>query len=304
MTSDRSAVGLIGLGMMGRLMAEALVERDSSVIAVDPSPEAQQWARNHAIDIEASPRLLADRVDICLLSLPGPDQVRETVAGRDGILEGNRAKVIVDLTTSQPETTRELAKTCAGNGVELIDAPVLGRPRSVGEWMLPVGGDQAALERARPTLEAFAAAIHHVGPVGSGHAVKLLNMLMFGAINAATAEALTLSSRVGVDPRVFCEVLLQSKAATVSGLFREIAPKIAQREFSPIFTVDLLSKDVRLAVEMCEAEGAPPVLGSLVKLLNELALAQGLGQRDTSAIALVFDLLSSPDRSEDDAADA
>jgi 3-hydroxyisobutyrate dehydrogenase-like beta-hydroxyacid dehydrogenase len=197
--------------------------------------------------------------------------------------------VIADTSTVDPMSTQKMAALAAAKSVGYIDAPVLGRPQGCGNWTLPVGGDVAALEKARPVLEKVAKRVELVGPPGSGNVVKLLNNLMFGAINAVTAEVMALCAKVGMSPRVMFDLIAGSGAATVSNLFKELGPKMLQRDYSPLFAVDLLYKDNMLALEMAKAYRAPLPLSSATQLLNEMARAKALGTEDTSALVKVYE---------------
>jgi 3-hydroxyisobutyrate dehydrogenase/2-hydroxy-3-oxopropionate reductase len=193
--------------------------------------------------------------------------------------------VIVDQSTVDPATSRKLAELAARRKVGYLDAPVLGRPAMVGKWSLPVGGSAADLDKCKSVLSVLAANVFHIGPSGAGTQVKLLNQLMFGAINAMTAEMMAISERVGIPPKLLYETITASQAGTVSNLFRELGARIANDDYeNPTFSVDLLIKDVRLAVEMAKDHSAPPIMARSVELLNEIARAQGLGKLDTSAM--------------------
>ena len=119
---------------------------------------------------------------------PGPVQIVECVAGPTGLLQTARpGQIIVDMSTVDPGTTQRMATLAREKGVGYVDAPVLGRPARVGKWALPVGGRPEDLERCRPILEVIAAKVMHIGESGSGNKIKLLNQMMFSAINAMTA---------------------------------------------------------------------------------------------------------------------
>jgi 3-hydroxyisobutyrate dehydrogenase/2-hydroxy-3-oxopropionate reductase len=166
-----------------------------------------------------------------------------------------------------------------------VDAPVLGRPATVGKWALPAGGRPEDIDRCRPVLKLFAAHVPHVGPPGAGHKIKLLNQMMFGAINAMTAEMMAVAERIGIPPKLLFDTITLSQAGTVSNLFKELGGRVAEERYDdPTFTVDLLIKDVALGVKMAKEGGAPPILGRSVELINEIARAQGLGSSDTSAM--------------------
>lgn len=130
--------------------------------------------------------------------------------------------------------------------------------------------------------------IRHVGASGAGHAVKLLNNLMFGAINAITAEIFSIASSVGVSAEELYKTVADSGAATVSPLFRQLGPKIISGEYSPTFTVDLLHKDTALAMQMARQAEAYPMVGTMVETLHGLARTAGYGKEDTSAVFKLY----------------
>jgi len=192
---------------------------------------------------------------------------------------------MVDLATSDPNATRAMAGQLEEKRIHYLDAPILGRPGTVGRWTLPVGGNPGALEAVRPVLADLAANIIHLGGSGQGHTAKLLNQLMFGAINAVTAEMMALAGRVGLDRGRLFELISGSQAATVSGLFLELGRRVSEDHYQdPTFTIDLLQKDTRLALALARSAGVEPGLAQAVEALNELGRAQGLGAEDTSAL--------------------
>jgi 3-hydroxyisobutyrate dehydrogenase len=279
-------VGIVGAGVMGRAAAGKLMEAGYGLLVYEIVPESLKKILGLGAEQAASPADLGARVQTVLLFLPGPGEVTDTVLGEQGLLSAPApGLVIVDLSTIDPETTRQLAGVAASRGVGYLDAPVLGRPGSVGQWALPVGGKEADLERVRPVLESLAGKIFRIGDSGKGHQLKLLNQLMFGAINAMTAEMMALASFLGLEPKLLYETITASQAGTVSNLFKELGARIAEDRYdNPTFTVDLLVKDVRLASRMAAGHGAPLLLTRTVEFMNEMAQARGLGSRDTAAM--------------------
>jgi 3-hydroxyisobutyrate dehydrogenase-like beta-hydroxyacid dehydrogenase len=277
-------IGLIGAGTMGLAAGRKVLESGRSLLVFDVSLGAREKARAMGAGVAATPAEVARQADMVILFLPGPKEVEVCVAGQDGLLQGSHSGlVIVDMSTVDPGVTRRMAELALKKGVGYLDAPVLGRPASIGNWALPVGGRKQDLEQCRPILELLAAKIFPIGESGSGNKVKLLNQLMFGAINAMTAEMMAIAEKIGIPPKVLFETISSSQAATVSNLFKELGGRIAAENYeNPTFTVNLLIKDVRLAVEMAKAGDAPPLLGSTVELINEIARAQGFGDNDTS----------------------
>lgn len=285
-------VGIIGVGTMGSKMAGKLINAGYAVFARDIDEVAEERARKLGAKVVNSPKEVAEYTEIILLSLPMPSDVKEVVLGEDGILtnpKNNRA--IVDLSTMDPFSTQNNAEEAKKVGVSYIDAPVLGRPQKCGNWTLPVGGDKKDLEKVRKVLEILAAKIIYVGPSGYGNIVKLLNNMMLGAINSVTAEILAICTKLGMSPKVLYETIANSGAASVSNLFKELGPKILNRDFEPLFAIDLLHKDVRLGIQMAKQVDVPLFVSEANQRLNEMARLMGFGKEDTASVIKVYEKL-------------
>ena len=197
--------------------------------------------------------------------------------------------VVIDTSTVDPQTTRSLAARVGECGAAYLDCPILGRPSAAGKWMLPTGGSEEALEKVKPVLLCFAANAVLVGGSGAGNALKLLNQMMFSCINAISSEVMAICDHVGIKKEVFYDTVASSTAATVSGLFREVGKCIVNDGYdSPAFTVDLLIKDTKLALQMAKDADAPSLIAGTAQMYNEIAHGQGLGGQDTSALYKVF----------------
>lgn len=282
-------VGLVGAGQMGGRIGAALLSAEHELTVYDldadrVAPLVAEGARR-----ADTPSQVGAASHVTLLSLPGPPEVSQAVAGADGVAEGAEpGSAIADLSTVDPATSQRLAETVGALRVGYVDAPVLGRPPACGAWTLPVGGADEAVAAAQPVLEVVAKRVVHVGASGRGNLVKLLNNLMFGAINGITAEVFAACERAGFDPRIFYETVEQSGAATVSNLLRDIGPKIIGDDETTAFTVDLLTKDNDLGVQTLVDVGAPAILSRAIATLNQLGQLQGLGDADTSALVDVY----------------
>jgi 3-hydroxyisobutyrate dehydrogenase-like beta-hydroxyacid dehydrogenase len=196
----------------------------------------------------------------------------------------------VDTSTVSPQTSQKGAEMIAVKGASYVDAPILGRPSAAGNWLLPSGGSEKAIEFATPALLTFAKKVVRVGDTGSGNALKLLNQLMFSVINCVSAEVMALTEVVGIDKKAFYETVAGSDAATVSGLFKETARRVVSEEYdNPTFTVELLCKDAGLGIQMAKDAGVTPLIAGFVQMINENAKGKGLAKQDTSAIAKVFE---------------
>jgi 3-hydroxyisobutyrate dehydrogenase-like beta-hydroxyacid dehydrogenase len=286
-----TTAGVIGLGAMGGRVAARLASA-GPVHGHDLSEARLAEAAESGVVPAGSAGEVAERAGVLVLSLPGPADVTGLAA--DVLAHRLRpGSVVVDISTIDPDSARAAARSVASAGAVYLDAPVLGRPDKCGHWTLTAGGDPDAVERVRPLLEkTIARAVVRIGDVGAGSVVKLLNNLMFGAINAVTAEALAITRLAGVDPEVFARTVADSGAATVSNLFRELAPKIVAGDHAPAFALGLLEKDNRLALELARASGSPAFIATAVDQVNRLALLKGLGGEDTGAVHLLYTALA------------
>ncbi len=283
-------VGLVGMGTMGYAMSQKLIEAGHQVYGRDIRTEIEERAVKVGVKRVSSPAAVGSEAEVIILSLPLPADVREVVEGPSGLLDTlSKGQVVADTSTIDPFTTQDLAAKVSAKGGAYLDTPILGRPHRCGHWTLPVGGDKEFLERARPALECIASRLIHVGPSGQGHIVKLLNNLMFGAINAATAEMFAIGAKVGISPKVLYETMAESGAATVSNLFIELGKKVIARDFSPAFAIDYLHKDMGLGIEMAHRSGVPSICFRDCQQLNELARSLGFGEEDTSAGIKVYE---------------
>ncbi len=277
-------IGIVGAGVMGRTVAQKLIEKNKRVVVYDTFEPSREHAKEIGAKIADNVFEVGKQSDLVLLFLPGPGEVRSCVVGENGLLSaGGNELILVDMSTVDPETSRDNAEAARLKGVGYLDAPVLGRPSTVGKWALPVGGDRSVLAKCENILKLFAAHVIYIGESGSGNIVKLLNQMMFGAINAMTAEMMAVSSAMGISPKLLYETIISSQAGTVSNLFKELGGRISEDDYqNPTFSVDLLAKDVRLGVQMAKEVMSPPVLGRTVEMINEISQAQGYGKDDTS----------------------
>lgn len=282
---------VIGLGTMGLRAALRLKDAGHEVIGFDVAERACASASERGVRILPSPEAAAGGAEVTLMSLPMPEDVIATVEQVRTAL--GPAKLIADLSTIDPATARHAAALAAESGGVYLDCPVLGRPDRVGSWTVLVGGPQPEAARLQEVFGGtIGRAVVHCGPAGSASVLKLLNNLMFGAVNAVTVEALAVCAAAGVDPGFFVETIANSGAAAVSGLFKEMAPKIVRGDFSADFSLDLLAKDNHLALGLAHEVGLPLIVGNSVQVLNRLAQSGGHGREDTGAVVKVYEEMS------------
>jgi len=249
-------VAFIGLGRMGAPMALRLVGAGHRVRGHDLVARELRgvvWAPS-AADAAAG-------ANAVVLMLPTSADVH-WVAVENGVLEAMDARAtLIDMSSSEPMATRELAEAAGARGIDLVDAPVSGGvPRATdGTLTIMAGGREAAVERVRPLLEAMGSRVLRVGPVGAGHALKALNNLLSATHLLATCEAVAIGRRFGLDPKVMVDVINTSSGASVSTAVK-FPSYILSASFDSGFGLGLMVKDVGIAVDLGEELGIPAAL--------------------------------------------
>lgn len=273
-------IGVVGLGAMGLPMARKLAEA-RSVLAYDAALGARDRAAEAGVRVAESLASLARECRTVVLSLPSAEVIEQVV---DEILAAAPGRLLLDTSTVGPDDTRRIAALALEAGTTYLDTPILGRPGLVGGWTIPMGGPASAYVVVADVFEPVARRVVHVGDLGSAATLKVANNLMFSVINAVTAEALLLAKAAGLDPGVFVDTVMDSGAATVSGLFRSIAPRAVDGDFAPTFSLDLVRKDNDLAVQLAAGLGLELSVGLAARDLHDRAVAAGHGAEDSVAV--------------------
>ena len=284
-----SRIGIIGLGTMGFEASKCLLNNGDRVFGYDPFEQAVQRAQKAGVEIAQTPSEVGSKADVVLLIVPGPPECRQAIFGDNGLMADPRPGLfIANMSTVDPATNIKLAQELAPRGVTLMDTPVLGLPAGVGSWSFPIGGEPADFERIKPMLACLGGngeKIFHVGQLGNGNKLKLLNNLMFGAIVSCTAEIMALADHMGLPQKLLFEVAVAANAGTVSNLYKALAPRIIEDNYdNPIFTIKLLKKDNALALDMSKEHNAPLILAEAINRLNEMGCENGFGDLDVSAM--------------------
>jgi 3-hydroxyisobutyrate dehydrogenase len=238
----------------------------------------------------AGPAEAARDADVVMSSLPDPAAVRRAYLGPDGVLSTIKAgATLIDLSTIDPETWREVAAAAKAKGADCIDAPVSGGPLEAGNGKLVflLGGDAAVLERVRPVLTTLGTDLHHIGPLGSGLVVKIVNNMMSIANVAVAAEAMVLGVKAGVEPKRLFEIL--STSGGRSHHFLKRFPNVLAGDFTPNFGIGLSRKDIALALAMAGKLEMPVPLASAVRQVYEAANAQGFGGLDMAGVTRLYE---------------
>lgn len=283
-------------------MCRNLVKEGYEVVVHDVDPGAvSRLAEATNVDPAKSLDALARAADVVLLSLPNSDVVEKVVLGEGGLLEGLSAgDVLIDTSSSKPSSTRDIARTLAEKGVEMLDAPVSGGVLRAEEGKLSVmvGGRQEVFERCSPILGAFGEKIFYVGDHGTGHLVKALNNLLSAATLASAAEATILAERAGVSPELFVEVVNASNGRSYSTEVK-FPRYVLNRAFDDGFSLGLMTKDLKIALETAAELGLPMPVGANVGQTWQAAAAGGYGSENHTAIYAFLEHLLGRDRREE-----
>jgi 3-hydroxyisobutyrate dehydrogenase-like beta-hydroxyacid dehydrogenase len=283
-------IGFLGMGAMGGPMARRLGQKGFRVTGYDVSEARSAAAAKDGVAIAKSPAAAAEAADVVMSSLPNPAIVRAAYLGADGAVPALRpGTILIDMSTIDPSTWRDVADAAAARGAESLGAPVSGGPADAGSGRLVflVGGDAAVIDRARPVLEALGSEIHHLGPLGAGHIVKLVNNVMSMCNVAVAAEAMVLGVRAGMDPQRLFDVL--STSGGRSHHFLKRFPNVLAGDFTPYFSIALSRKDLSLALKMAESLGVPMLATSTVRQIYEAAAAQGLDNVDMAGVTKLYE---------------
>jgi 3-hydroxyisobutyrate dehydrogenase len=265
------SIGVIGLGNMGRGMALSLKRGGFHVLGTDASSAIRQSLTKEGIDVRDTVKDVVVAADMVFLSLPTAAIVAEVVAGRGGILEcAKKGLLVVDTSTSHPDTTRQLARQLEEVGVRMMDAPVSGGPKGAinATMTMVIGAADEDLARAMPVLEAMSAKRVHVGNVGAGHVAKIANNLLTGSHLLVAAEVTRMAAKAGVPTQRLLEGI--NAGSGRSFVTEHNFPTwVMNGKFDSGFTMKLMRKDIRLSRDLMTGLGMDLPLVSKVHELWE-----------------------------------
>jgi 3-hydroxyisobutyrate dehydrogenase-like beta-hydroxyacid dehydrogenase len=272
---------------MGHGMAKNIVEKgyQLSVLAHRNRAPVEDLLGRGATEAK-SPAALARASDVVILCVPSSVEVELCVFAENGIMAGaHEGLIVIDSTTAEPASTERVAKALAAKNVRFADAPLTRSPKDAeaGRLNALVGAEAATLAAIRPLLETFCENIFHIGPVGSGHKLKLINNFLSQGIAALIAEAVTTATKAGLDPQTLFEVV--SAGGANSAVFQRFMPWVLGQESGMVFKLKNGQKDVRYYTRLAETVGSTAFLGAAVHQIYTLAAAQGEAESYVPALA-------------------
>jgi 3-hydroxyisobutyrate dehydrogenase len=278
-----SRITVIGLGNMGLPMSACLVRAGFDVIGFDISPEARERFAVAGLKAAGDIATAVGETAAVITLLPNGGIVRAAIESLR--LHLRPGTVLIDMSSSEPLGTRALGEAMIAAGFPFIDAPVSGGVKRAVDGTLAImtGGDGATIDRVEPVLAAMGRQVFRTGPLGSGHAVKALNNYVSAAGLVAAVEALAASTRFGVDPLVFTDVLNASSGRNNTTEIK-MKPFIIPESYTSGFSLGLMAKDIRTADDLGRALGLPMPLADVVARLWTAAEGEIGGAIDHTAI--------------------
>jgi 3-hydroxyisobutyrate dehydrogenase-like beta-hydroxyacid dehydrogenase len=282
-------IGYIGIGIMGRPMAENLLKAGYSVSVFNRTVEKCEPLRAQGATVCQSAAHVAEQSDIVLINVTDTPDVEQILFGELGVAEGaHLGQIVVDNSTISASATQGFAQRLESLGVAYLDAPVSGGDVGAqkGTLSIMVGGDRAVFDQCLSLFEVLGSKVTHVGDVGMGQTCKACNQLFCALHMLACCEGVDLARKAGLDPAVMVDVV--SSGAGGSWALANLGPKIVADDMAPGFMIDLLSKDLNYTAELGESHDVPLSGTALAKKLFETVQAKGLGRLGTQGLWQLF----------------
>ncbi|MBN9487391.1 MAG: NAD(P)-dependent oxidoreductase [Alphaproteobacteria bacterium] len=286
-------VGFIGLGAMGGPMALNLAKAGFELVVHDIDATKTEPLRKTGADVVTTADLTAAAADRTIVIVETTEQAESVIIGAHGIIRGAKpGHIVVCMSTIDPFAARIFADRLAGRDIAMLDAPVsggTGRAKS-GELSVIVGGSAETYVKCQDLFAALGSQSFHVGPLGSGLAMKLVNNMLVQVNTVAVAEAMVLGVKAGLDPRTIYEVVRVSTGASAAWDLR--VPRILAGDFEPGGTIDISYKDQELETAFAKRLGVPLLLANVTQQVYQMARARGLNKQDGAAIVKIFEQLA------------
>jgi 3-hydroxyisobutyrate dehydrogenase len=279
------------MGMMGLPMAGRLLQAGYRVVAWDIDTQALSHAQEKGAKTVDSCRQVAEVSSMVVTMLPSSREVEDVVLGKDGFLAGSHERsVLVDMSTSHPSSTKEIARRLSDRGVPMLDAPVAGGVLGArqGNLCIMVGGPEPTFQDCLPILQAMGEQIFYIGGTAAGHTVKIVSNYLSALSVAATAEAFALAVKAGLDPNAVSEVLKVSSGRNYSTEFK-FPRYVLPRKFDDGFRLELYVKDLHLLRDISDELGVPMPIGQTLRKVYERAKDLGYGPESHTNIVRMIE---------------
>lgn len=286
-------IGFIGLGIMGRPMAKNLLKAGYSLVVHSRSQGPVDDVVAAGAARGSSPKDVASRCDVLITMLPNSPDVELVALGKDGIIEGAKAGlIVVDMSTISPIVSQKVGAALAAKGVKMLDAPVSGGEQGAinAALSIMVGGDQALFDQVMPIFQAMGKTITRLGPLGFGGFTKLANQIIVAGNLTALAEALTLAKKAGLDRELTLTALGGGLAG--SRCLEQKKPNYVAGSYKPGFKIDLHHKDLGLILESARELGVPVPVTAMIQEMFTALRVKGRGGLDHSGVITLLEDLA------------
>ena len=286
-------IGFIGLGNMGRPLADRLI-KNYQLYAFDLDKNNLQYFTNKGAEACSSPSELASHVKHILLCLPTSKIVEAVVNGDNGLaVSAKRGAYIIDMTTGEPEITRKISNSLEEKEINFIDAPVSGGPKGAyhGNIAIMIGGTEEQFTKIKPIMDDISSNIFYAGKIGSGHSIKAGNNLLNLICRMATFEVISLLVKDGVDPKKAVEIIQKSSGRNYA-IEITLPDNILSGKMVQGFSTGLMKKDAGVATKIANLNQVEIPLGKLAQELLESTIDQFGDDADMSNVALTYEKLT------------
>ena len=286
-------IGFIGLGIMGRGMVANLLGAGFPVRVWNRTASRMGPLVEAGAEGGKDPADVASGSEIVITCVSDTPDVEEVILGERGVISGVRSgSLVVDMSTISPSVTRDVGERLGEEGVAMLDAPISGGSEGAanGTLSIMVGGAGDQVERAMPAFRAMGKTITHVGPIGAGQTVKLVNQIVVVVNMLAVGEGLLFAEAAGVDLAKTLDAI--NGGAAGSWMLRNRGPQVIERDWRPGFMIDLQQKDLRLALDAADEMGVPLLGTATVFQLYRTLQRAGLGAEGNHALAKALERLA------------
>jgi 3-hydroxyisobutyrate dehydrogenase-like beta-hydroxyacid dehydrogenase len=284
--AQQQSIGFVGVGRMGARMTRRLMAAGYPLTVYDTSKAAVQPLVEGGAKRAESPAAVGSAADIVFASVPTPPIVEAVALGPMGVIEGTRAKIFIDTSTTGATTAKRVAEGLAAKGITAVDAPVSGGINGAekGTLAVMVSCPEATFQIVKPVLENLGKLFFVGTQAGQGQTMKLLNNLLSATAMAITSEALVMGVKAGLDPSLVIDVF-NAGTARNSASQDKMKQHVISRKFSYGFGLALLNKDIRLCMSEADALGVPMIVGSAVRQLLSISTKTEGVDADMTAVA-------------------
>jgi 3-hydroxyisobutyrate dehydrogenase-like beta-hydroxyacid dehydrogenase len=287
--SRNHTVGFVGLGDMGGPMTANLLKAGQAVVAYDLQQAKTAQAVQLGAEAGSGPADVSRRAAIVISMVDTTAQAEEVIVGPGGFIEGAEAgDLVISMSTIDPVALQRMHAKLATRGIALIDAPVSGMDKGAREGTLKcfAGGDAAAIDRARPVLQAMCSTVTRIGDIGQGCVMKMLNNMLTQINRIVIAEVLVLGKKAGIDPQLMFELIGNASGNSVA--FQAYAPKMIAHDFKGS-RMDITFKDMELQTQLGKALKVPLFMGNIAQQVCQMGRAAGYGSEDGAAVVKVYE---------------